>query len=184
MHSAMGALKQLAASLTRAGESVAIAETSAGGLIAAELLAQSGASKFFRGGVVVYSKHSKQAVLGLDPDSSQPTSTEPHALELAAAVREKLGSDWGVGETGVAGPSANSRGIAPGVCAIGVVGPDGVSVSTTLWPSDDLSAADAYGQPAAVPRDQAMRNFADAGVGLLCAAVAQREGGEPPATKL
>ena len=99
---------RIAARFTAAGHSVAVAETSAGGLIASELLAQSGASKFFRGGVVAYSKHAKQMLIGLDPAASQPTSTEPHAVELARAMREKLGTDWAIAETGTAGPKPRS----------------------------------------------------------------------------
>ena len=95
-------LSSLAAALVRRGQSVAVAESSAGGLISSELLAQTGASKWCKGGVVAYSKSAKSALLGVDEPHSKPTATEPHALELAIAVREKLGSDWGVGETGVA----------------------------------------------------------------------------------
>lgn len=86
--------------LTAAGQTVAIAESSAGGFISATLLAQPGASKFYAGGVVCYTKAAK-AVIGLDAASSKPTSTEPHAVELAEAARATLGADWGIGETGV-----------------------------------------------------------------------------------
>lgn len=164
--------------LTNAGETVAVAETSAGGLIAASLLAQKGASKFFKGGVVPYSKSAKAALLGLDASTSAPTSTEPHALELAEAARAALGADWGVGETGVAGPTANSRGVAPGVCALGVVGPGGLRMSMMLWPDDKLSASDAYGQADKVPRREAMECFSAQGVALLGDALAQVHGGE------
>ena len=155
------------AKLGAAGQKVAVCETSAGGLIASQLLAQPGASKFFAGGVVGYSKTAKQAFLGLDPEASQPTSTEPHARELAEACRAKLQTDWAIGETGVAGPSPNSRGISPGVCAIAVVGPNGFVASKMLFPDDTLSAEDAYGQAPKVPRAQAMQTFADGALGLL-----------------
>ena len=59
-------------------------------------------------------------------------------VQLARAARIALGSEWGVGETGVAGPTPNSRGVSPGVCAIAVVGPNGVSLSRTLYPDDVL----------------------------------------------
>lgn len=94
-------LAAAAARLVAAGQSIAVAETSAGGLIAAKLLAQPGASKYFRGGVVVYSKEAKQTLLGLDATQSRPTSTEPHAVELAEAARATIGSEWAIGETGV-----------------------------------------------------------------------------------
>ena len=138
-------LSQALAKLRAVGQKVAVCETSAGGLVASALLAEAGASKFFAGGVVGYSKAAKQTFLGLDPESSKPTSTEPHAIELAEACRAILQTEWAIGETGVAGPSPNSRGISPGVCAIAVVGPNGFVRSEMLYPDDTLSAEDAYG---------------------------------------
>lgn len=155
---------RLAALLVPKGQTIAIAETSAGGLISSSLLAVAGASKFFRGGVVCYSPQSKEALLGLKP--RMPTATEAHALELALAARERLGADWGLGETGVAGPGKNSRGCNPGVCAIGLVGPDGFQKAIMLWPDDTLSAADAYGQAPKVSRLERMQHFGACAVEL------------------
>ena len=164
-------LTRAMAKLKAAKVKVAVAETSAGGLIAASLLAQPGASAWFAGGCVCYTKASKDTFLGLKAERSKPTATEPHAIELASAARGALAADWALGETGVAGPAPNSRGIAPGVCALAVVGPDGLVRSRTLFPDDRLSDADAYGQPPKVPRDEAMRGFGAAAVELLCEAV-------------
>ena len=75
-------VSRVVARLVSAGHKVSIAETSAGGLVAAELLAQPGASKFFAGGVVAYTRGSKQQFLGLDPSATKPTATAPHALEV------------------------------------------------------------------------------------------------------
>ena len=69
-------------------------------------------------GVVCYSSASKRGLLGLAKEESSPSATKQHAVELAAAARDTLGSDWGIGETGVAGPTKNSRGIQPGVTAV------------------------------------------------------------------
>ena len=159
------AAARVAALLKSRGATVAIAETSAGGSISQSLLAVRGASAYFRGGAVCYSAESKKRLLGFEP--SKPTATEPHAKELAAAVRKLLGADWGIGETGVAGPGKNSRGIAPGVCALAVVGPDGISKTVSIWPDDDLSAADAYGQAPLVPREERMQAFGERAVELL-----------------
>ena len=82
------------------------------------------------------------------------------------AVRERLSADWGIGETGVAGPGKNSRGVAPGVCAIAVVGPS-VSKTLMLFPDSTLSAADAYGQAPLMPREQAMEAFGERALELL-----------------
>ena len=170
----------LAKSLTASKQTVALAETSSGGMMATELLALRGASAFFKGGVVAYSKGAKEVLLGLDPAKSKPTAGEAHALELARAARDHLGSDWAIGETGVAGPTANSHGVAPGVCALAVVGPDGAKRSTTLWPDDGLGAADAYGQAPKVGRRDAMQAFAAAGLELLCEAIAAEEAKRAP----
>ena len=104
---------------------IAVAETSAGGLVASKLLARPGASGFFRGGIVCYSAQAKRALLPGLPEKLAPTATEKHALQLAVALRELLEVDYAIGESGVAGPSKNSRGIAPGVDAVAVAGPDG-----------------------------------------------------------
>ena len=69
---------------------------------------------------------------------------------------------------GVAGPSSNSRGIAPGVCAIAVVGPGGIVRSEMLFPDDQLGALDAYGQAPKIERPAAMQHFSDAALALLC----------------
>ena len=129
-------LAAAAARLAAAKQKVAVAETSAGGLIASSLLAQAGASAWFAGGVITYTKESKRTLLGLDAASTKPTSTEPHAIELAKAAATTLESDWGIGETGVAGPGRNARGISPGVCGIAValVVALGVLASPRPWP--------------------------------------------------
>ena len=170
------ALSRLAARLAARSESVAVCETSAGGLVAAALLSQSGASAWFKGGVVAYTKSSKSELLGMDPERVPPTATEAHALTLARAVRARLGSEWAVGETGVAGPAANSRGVAPGVCGVAVVGP-GIELAATLWPDDSLGAADAYGQAPQVSRRDAMELFSQRALSLLCDAVDAADGG-------
>ena len=162
---------RLVKALLSRGQTVAVAETSAGGLIAAELLAQPGASKFFKGGVVCYTKASKQQLLGIAPESSKPTSTEPHARELAMAAQAILAADWAIGETGVAGPTPNSRGIHPGVSALAACGPGGALARKTLFPDDRLGAADAYGQAPKIGRPDNMLAFRDAAIELLADAV-------------
>jgi nicotinamide-nucleotide amidase len=116
---------QLAERLRARGETVAVAESSAGGLIAAALLAQPGASAFFLGGVVVYTRQARGALLGItlaDMAEIRPAS-EPYALLLARRVRESLGATWGLAETGAAGPSGNSYGDAPGHGCFAISGP-------------------------------------------------------------
>lgn len=105
-------------------QTVAVAESSAGGLISAALLAVPGASAYFRGGGACYTGGSKQTLMGISDEdmAKERASTETHALILANAARERLGTDWGIGETGAAGPTGNRYGDAPGHCCIGVSG--------------------------------------------------------------
>jgi PncC family amidohydrolase len=103
---------------------VAVAESSAGGLVAAALLAQPGASAFFLGGAVVYTRQARQALLGITPADMAGIrpATEAYALLLARRLRERLGATWALAETGAAGPSGNSYGDAPGHCCFAVSG--------------------------------------------------------------
>jgi nicotinamide-nucleotide amidase len=117
--------RTLGAALLQAKQTVAVAESSAAGLISAALLAVPGASAFYRGGVVCYTIYARQALLGItDAEmAGMRASTEPYALLLAKKVRERLGTDWGVGETGATGPTGNRYGDAAGHACIAVIGP-------------------------------------------------------------
>lgn len=117
--------EKIAARLIARKETIAIAESSTGGLIAAALLAVPGASAYFLGGAVVYTRTSRIALLGIgDAEmSGMRASTEPYALLVARRMREKLGAAWGLGETGATGPTGNRYGDAAGHSCIAVVGP-------------------------------------------------------------
>lgn len=111
--------------LRQRGETIAIAESSAGGLIAAALLAIPGASAIFLGGAVVYTGLAKERLVGVTPAdmAGGRAATEAHALLLASRARLTLGATWGIGETGAAGPSGNRYGDPAGHACVGVVGP-------------------------------------------------------------
>src|ERR1700686_4468961 len=104
-------------------ESIAIAESSTGGLIAAALIAVPGASAYFAGGAVVYTKASRAALLGIgDAEmAGLRPSTEAYALLLARRMRERRGAIWGFGETGATGPTGNRYGDPAGHTCIAVV---------------------------------------------------------------
>jgi PncC family amidohydrolase len=106
------------------GQTVAVAESSAGGVIAAALLSVPGASSYFKGGGVVYTGDAKRTLMAMSDEvmAAARASTETHALHLARAARDRLGSDWGIGETGAAGPTENRYGDPPGHSCIGVCG--------------------------------------------------------------
>ncbi|MBI3303298.1 MAG: CinA family protein [Deltaproteobacteria bacterium] len=104
---------------------VAVAESSTGGLIAAALLAVPGASAFFLGGGVIYTLEARRALLAL-PDEALAgvrPSTEEYALRLARTIRQRLGTTWGLAESGATGPTGNRYGDPPGHSCIGITGP-------------------------------------------------------------
>ncbi|GAA0917052.1 CinA family protein [Streptomyces thermoalcalitolerans] len=92
--------------LTVRGETVAVAESLTGGLVAAEITSVPGASKVFRGSVTAYATELKHRLLGVDAALlAERGAVDPQvAAQMAAGVRKALGADWGVATTGVAGP--------------------------------------------------------------------------------
>jgi nicotinamide-nucleotide amidase len=129
--------EQVGAQLVARGETVAVAESAAAGLIAAALLAVPGASAYFAGGAVVYTRDAKTTFLHLDAATvTDPRpSTEAHARILARGVRDALGATWAIGETGAAGPTGNRYGDAAGHACFAIVGP--VEEATTLETASD-----------------------------------------------
>ncbi len=111
-------------------ETIAVAESSSGGLISAALLAVPGASTYFKGGGVVYTHDSKRILMGISEAhmAANRPATEAHAIDLGRAAKKSLGSDWGIGETGAAGPDGNRYGDLAGHSAIGLAGRSEVSI--------------------------------------------------------
>ena len=125
MTGALGAL------LKEKGATVAVAESSAGGLISASLLAVPGASAYFLGGGVVYSRTARRALLDLPEEVvTMNAGSEEYALILARAVRDRFGATWGLCETGASGPTGSRYGHDAGHCCAAVAGP--VERSMTL----------------------------------------------------
>jgi nicotinamide-nucleotide amidase len=122
-------------------QTIAVAESSAGGLICAALLAVPGASAYFVGGGVVYTHTARGALLGTTDEmmSGIRSASEPYALLLARTVRERLGTTWGVAETGAAGPTGNRYGDPAGHACLAVTGPR-ERVLTLRTGSDDRAA--------------------------------------------
>lgn len=92
--------------LAKRGETVALAESCTGGLVAKTLTDVAGASGVFACGVVAYSEDIKQKVLGVKAETLEAYSvvSADVALEMAEGVRSLAGADYGIGITGVAGP--------------------------------------------------------------------------------
>ena len=117
--------EKIGATLKQRKETVAIAESSSGGLIAASLLSVPGASAYFLGGVVVYTRKAMQELLGFTEETFKGMRgiTEATALVLAQGARDRLSSTWGIAEIGAAGPTGSRYGDAAGTTCIAVVGP-------------------------------------------------------------
>ena len=115
-------------------ETVSVAESSAGGLIAASLLAIPGASAYFKAGAVVYTRPARRTLMGMsDADvKGVRSSSEPDALMLARTARERLDADWGLSETGASGPTGNGYGDAAGHSCLAVSHRSGFEQVITL----------------------------------------------------
>ena len=119
--------ERIAAKLKARGETISIAESSTAGLISAALLAVGGASAYFMGGAVVYTRTSRTELLRVtEADLTGITpSTEVYALLFARKIRERLGTTWSLGETGTAGPTGSRYGHNAGHSCVAVIGPAG-----------------------------------------------------------
>jgi nicotinamide-nucleotide amidase len=119
--------ERIAARLKARGETISIAESSTAGVISAALLAIAGASAYFMGGAVVYTRQSRTELLRVTEAelSGITPSTEAYALLFARKIRERLATTWSVGETGTAGPTGSRYGHAAGHSCIAVIGPAG-----------------------------------------------------------
>jgi PncC family amidohydrolase len=148
--------EKIGARLKQRGETIAIAESSTGGLLSAALLSVAGASVYFRGGSVIYTAYARSGFLDIPnplPPPIERASTEPYALLLADTVRKRLDATWGLGETGASGPTGNRYGDKAGHTCIALTGP-GFSKAITLETGDSDRVAN-------------MRVFSDRALQLL-----------------
>ena len=144
-----------AALLKQAGATLAVAESSAGGLISAALLAVPGASAYFLGGAVVYTRQARRALLDIGDEAMagiRPAS-EPYALLLARTARQRFGAVWGLAETGATGPTGNRYGDPAGHACIAISGPVERALTIATGSADRVAN---------------MREFARAALALLC----------------
>lgn len=120
----IAAAEAVAALLIARKETVAVAESSAGGLVSAALLSVPGASAYYMGGGVIYTARALKGILQADRADMEGmrSSSEPYARFLARSMRERLRADWGVSETGAAGPTGNIYGDAAGHTCVAVAG--------------------------------------------------------------
>lgn len=150
MQSLLPIAEKIAARLIERRETIAIAESSTGGLIAAALLSVPGASAYFVGGAVVYTRTARATLLGIgdaDMQGLRP-ATELYSLLIARRVRERLGATWGLGETGAAGPSGNRYGDPAGHTCMGVAGPIERAATLQTGSADRRKNMDAFAKRA------------------------------------
>ena len=136
------------------GQTVAVAESSAGGLVSAALLAVPGASAYFLGGAVVYTRAAQRGLLRVPDETMEGmrASTVEYALLNARTARDLLGATWGLAETGASGPTGNRYGDSPGHACIAVAGPVETAITLETGDSD---------------RERNMSTFAKAALDLL-----------------
>ena len=135
-------------------ETVAVAESSSGGLISAALLGVPGASAYYLGGGVIYTPKARVLLMDIPREALNGvrSASEPYALLLARNARERFGATWGVSETGAAGPTGNPYGDAPGHTCVAISGPVEAVVTVETGEAD---------------RSANMRAFAAAALELL-----------------
>jgi PncC family amidohydrolase len=116
---------EIASVLKARKQTIAIAESSTGGLISAAMLAVPGASAYYLGGTIIYTKQARAALTTITDDDMRRmrSASEPYAALLARQAREQLGATWGLSETGASGPTGNRYGDPAGHSCMAVSGP-------------------------------------------------------------
>ncbi|MBK1659044.1 CinA family protein [Paracraurococcus ruber] len=130
------------------GDTIAVAESSTGGLVAAALLAVPGASAYFLGGSVVYTRQAREALLGIERRAlaAAPPASEEMAALLAEAARQRLGTVWALGEAGATGPTGNRYGHAAGHGVFAVAGPVPKRLTIETGSPDRVGNMRAFGE--------------------------------------
>jgi len=146
MQALVALAEPIAARLIERRQTVAIAESSTGGLIAAALLAVPGASAYLLGGAVVYTRDARRLLMAISDEAMQGlrSSSEPYARLLAETARQRFGADWGLSETGAAGPTGNRYGDAAGHSCLAVAGAETTAVTLETGASDRLANMHAF----------------------------------------
>jgi PncC family amidohydrolase len=150
---------RVGASLRERGETVAVVESSAGGLVSASLLAIPGASAYFLGGAVVYSRRAGRSLLGLTAVdlAGMRAETEPYALLVAERMRDSHRASWGLSESGAAGPSGSPHGDPPGRVCVAVVGATTVSKTIEMGGADRAANMDMFARHLLLLFDEVLR---------------------------
>jgi nicotinamide-nucleotide amidase len=133
--------EKIAAHLIERRQTIAVAESSTGGLISAALLAVPGASAYFLGGGVIYTRDARRILMDI-PDEAMKgirSASEPYAELLASQIRQRFSTDWGLSETGATGPTGNRYGDAAGHSCMAVAGPQPQVITLETGSNDRLA---------------------------------------------
>jgi PncC family amidohydrolase len=150
MKELVGIAEQIAAKLIARKQTIAIAESSTGGLISAALLSVPGASAYFLGGAVVYTRDARRLLMDIPDDAMKGirSASEPYAKLLASQVRQRFATDWGLSETGATGPTGNRYGDAAGHSCMAVAGPTQAVFTLETGSGDRAANMDAFASTA------------------------------------
>jgi nicotinamide-nucleotide amidase len=138
--------EQIAARLVARKETIAVAESSTGGLISASLLAVPGASAYFLGGAVVYTRDARRLLADI-PDEAMKgirSASVPYAQLLAGQIRERFSTTWGLSETGATGPTGNRYGDAAGHSCMAIAGPASSVITLETGSADRFANMHAF----------------------------------------
>jgi PncC family amidohydrolase len=130
--------EQIAGKLIERRQTIAVAESSTGGLISASLLAVPGASTYYLGGAVVYTRDARRILMEIPDDAMKGirSASEPYAKLLASQIRQRFSTDWGLSETGATGPTGNRYGDAAGHSCMAVAGPQPSAITLETGSAD------------------------------------------------
>jgi nicotinamide-nucleotide amidase len=160
MRQLLGLSERVAVLLKRRKETVAVAESAAGGLITAALLAVPGASAYCLGGVVIYTRQAWEALRDFEEGllEGHRSATERNALIRARVARDRFGATWGIGETGAAGPTGNRYGDAAGHAWVAVSGPREHAARLATGNTERLANMHAFAAAALQLLEQSLRS--------------------------
>ena len=138
--------EKIAAKLIERRQTIAVAESSTGGLISASLLAVPGASAYFLGSAVVYTRDGRRILMDIQDDAMKGIrpSSEAYAKLLASQIRARFSTDWGLSETGATGPTGNRYGDAAGHSCMGVAGLESTAMTLETGSADRLGNMHAF----------------------------------------
>ncbi len=150
MRELLGHSGRIGALLKQRGETVAVAESAAGGLITAALLAVPGASAWCLGGIVIYTRQAWEALRDFDEAllEGARSATEHNALIRARLARDRFKASWGIGETGAAGPGGNRYGDPAGHVCLAVSGRQERVITLKTGSADRVENMHAFGAAA------------------------------------